>query len=826
MSVRAGVAVLLGLGCLLWVMTTGVVLAEACVEGDECPAAIEVEDGQLCLAAGAADEINLQRSNASATQADIVTLQALTASHDVNLARLVETIEAVNTTLGQSATAQALVDLELALISDTAAINSSLQTLSTHVLASEGAHTQALANLTSQLQGLSSQQQATTANFTEQLQTLAAENTVLRNNLSASVASFEAAEASFEALISELAGNVSRLSSGLADLQLGSRNAPGASCEHLRKNMEATELSDLNGVFYLEDASGASYRAFCYTFGGQAYELALNLDTSDGHVMWWGNELWQNEQEYGTISTAYTLASAGDKKTTSWFKATGITHLVLAVHVGGTVVGWRQFETSSGAALSDYFGGQCAPLDDGPEWANCNLHLGRATGLASVGNLEPNEKLVKLSRELYANHVVDTSIKDLDRISSDSASAGFTDNMGGGLGNWHDMPYGMPTNGATSVVGINFLPNSAFRTVSEAQAGWCDYDGDNSGMYGTDSFAPATCAQSDSDPTKAAWSYSNGIEYDYSVFVAALEERPSFWGQASSQPIEADCSALYAKHGSAMVTGVYKIDPDGQGSFDAFCWVEGGTAWTLLLNLDTSDGHVMWWGNPLWENTNTYNDVRDHYFLRHDAKTTAAMRVKSTTHMMMMVHENGIMIGWQVWTRGNQQLSFHEHFANGCSATNHAECNKVLGAERVAAVGNVSQINSIETLVRTSSVIHANQVIGNQDFDRIASSESTCGATDNCGGGLGNWHDAPRGRPTDGSTTIDGFVLDHNDAFRTTSEAQAGWCVAYGTGNTGMFGTDSYAAPSCALDNSDPTKAAWSGPSGLNYDYAIFFGSL
>ena len=96
----------------------------------------------------------------------------------------------------------------------------------------------------------------------------------------------------------------------------------------------------------------------------------------------------------------------------------------------------------------------------------------------------------------------------------------------------------------------------------------------------------------------------------------------------------------------------------------------------MLLNLDTSDGHVMWWvggreghrslpgtyprgvrrrwGNPLWDNQLVRNDVRLGYHYRYDSKTTAALRLTSGTHVAIMVHTDGAYVGYQSWTRPAQ----------------------------------------------------------------------------------------------------------------------------------------------------------------------------
>ena len=59
---------------------------------------------------------------------------------------------------------------------------------------------------------------------------------------------------------------------------------------------------------------------------------------------------------------------------------------------------------------------------------------------SSVAGLSTNEQLVRLSTSIYVNHAVTTSQPDLDRFGSNQATP--SDNVGGGLGNWHDAGLG------------------------------------------------------------------------------------------------------------------------------------------------------------------------------------------------------------------------------------------------------------------------------------------------------------------------------------------------------------------------------------------------
>ena len=90
-------------------------------------------------------------------------------------------------------------------------------------------------------------------------------------------------------------------------------------------------------------------------------------------------------------------------------------------------------------------------------------------------------------------------------------------------------------------------------------------------------------------------------------------------------------------------SGVYTVDPDGNGGaapFLAYCDMStAGGGWTLALNLDTSDGHVMWWADPLWENNSPHGDVQTPF--DGDHKSPAWSSLSGTTEILLVVHEQG-----------------------------------------------------------------------------------------------------------------------------------------------------------------------------------------
>lgn len=280
-----------------------------------------------------------------------------------------------------------------------------------------------------------------------------------------------------------------------------------ASCLEVRNNSPQAP----NGVYTIDiDGAGPKvpFDVRCeMTVAGGGYTLALNLDTSDGNVMWWANALWTNTATLGTAATALTQ----DHKSEAYNSLTGATEILVVVHQEGTRIGYKRFaKVNTATLLSHMQGGD-------------NTLIGTSVLGSDIAALAPQERVVRLSTQLYANHCVatggactsgSTGSPDGDRIGSNEAIP--SDNVGGGLGNWHDMRYccaGQTYAGKTCV-------GAAFRTSAEAQGSWslC-YTPTNPGFFGTDIFGPAANSCSDATCGFSGWSSPNGIEYDFAIYL-------------------------------------------------------------------------------------------------------------------------------------------------------------------------------------------------------------------------------------------------------------------------------------------------------------------
>lgn len=272
--------------------------------------------------------------------------------------------------------------------------------------------------------------------------------------------------------------------------------------------IKAAAPEALSGVYTIDpdgDAGEPPFDAYCdMTTDGGGWTLVLNLDTSDGHVMWWGNSKWTDGTSHGDAATARTA----DHVSVGWKNYAGAKEILLMIHNEGKTIGWRSFNKMTQEPMLTHVNGG----------DNVLIGSDKSNNIAGVW---AGERLVRISTELYANRCVTTGgsctsgasgSPDGDRIGSIQASP--SDNVGGGLGNWHDMNYccngnyaGKACNGA-----------GAFRTASEAQSGWAPCYGGN-GHFGTDTFAPSLNTCSNANCAVASWSQTNGFTYDYSLML-------------------------------------------------------------------------------------------------------------------------------------------------------------------------------------------------------------------------------------------------------------------------------------------------------------------
>eukprot|EP00047_Mylnosiga_fluctuans_P024316 m.158534 g.158534 ORF g.158534 m.158534 type:complete len:650 (-) comp9826_c0_seq1:170-2119(-) len=298
-------------------------------------------------------------------------------------------------------------------------------------------------------------------------------------------------------------------------LQYGTQAQPGVDCYDVYR----VKPTMADGFYYITagQSTANAFMVYCKVLAGTAFTMVMNLNTRDGNVFWWGNTQWQDSTTYGTLTSSYSFGT--DIKSPAWNYLTGQTRIMLIVHTQGSVVGWKSWRRSSGAALGtmlSYFSlGNCVSSGN----AACNQLLGDTVDQSSVGGISPAEALVRVSTSLYANYGQWQAAPDMQRFGSPDAVG---DNLGGGVGTWHDAGYCYSVPGPYSAFGFP-CNNQAFRTCAEAQGGWCSSyssapGGAASGTFGTDTCVAQTCSQTNTGNT-ANWAGSSGLNYDYMVLL-------------------------------------------------------------------------------------------------------------------------------------------------------------------------------------------------------------------------------------------------------------------------------------------------------------------
>lgn len=269
-------------------------------------------------------------------------------------------------------------------------------------------------------------------------------------------------------------------------------------------------------------------------------------------------------------------------------------------------------------------------------------------------------------------------------------------------------------------------------------------------------------------------------------------------------------------YAGATGDGLYRIEPTGSSPMTVWCDMtsENG-GFTLVMNLDTSDGHAMWWGNALWTNGDTYGTADDTPF-DGDLVSPAYSQLGELGEVRIVVHEQGTTRGYKRWNKANN---------NPLSRAMTSGDNTVLGASVLTS--DTGALSSSEFLVRSTTTLYANHCVsgacvtnsgGSPDGHRIGSNQAAPG--NNNGGGLGNWSDMGYccGRSSLAGRTCNGQTI------RTASEAQGGWASAThgGGNNTGTFGTDTLFPFNPTGTNTSCSQANWAQTNGIAYDYAIF----
>ena len=115
----------------------------------------------------------------------------------------------------------------------------------------------------------------------------------------------------------------------------------------------------------------------------------------------------------------------------------------------------------------------------------------------------------------------------------------------------------------------------------------------------------------------------------------------------------------------------------------------------MVMNLNTRDGNVFWYGNPLWQNTATYGTVTPSDAFATDIKSPAWSTLSTQTHIMIMVHQQvrlsasldcetithsqGVPVCWKSWRKstGAPLGTMSGYFTAGNCVSANSYCSQV-----------------------------------------------------------------------------------------------------------------------------------------------------
>lgn len=173
---------------------------------------------------------------------------------------------------------------------------------------------------------------------------------------------------------------------------------------------------------------------------GGSWKLALNIDTDDGHSVQYRNtDFWESATATGTniAKGSFSLSDwAGDYKDVEAFNMKA-SKVLIVVHEGKTVKGWRSWPTVSRKSLQEFFnqGNTCAGGKSTTKYSigTSSDDFAMASDLHSREPMVRNQDSANRVKQLCANH---NNGDDLNRLTTCGDTV--HNNQGWGLGTHYD----------------------------------------------------------------------------------------------------------------------------------------------------------------------------------------------------------------------------------------------------------------------------------------------------------------------------------------------------------------------------------------------------
>jgi hypothetical protein len=465
--------------------------------------------------------------------------------------------------------------------------------------------------------------------------------------------------------------------------------------------IKAAQDTAPSGRYFIDPLGTGPYEVWCeMQAGGGGWELAMNLDTSDGNVRYYRDDAWWTAATtFGSVGAPF----GSDFKSSPVF-TTAHREVMIVAHQSGTKLGWRTWNLSGPASLSTYF----------------NLTRSRSPAVmtgastsSSVGSLDSREAVVRPGNALYVNQEWGSTVSyDLARLRN--AEHPTTDNVNWGLGLQMDAQ----NNGQ-----LPYYPG-------------CD-------AGGTGAWDTYFCLGTDRLCNSGAGACGNtsggtiGLTYDYAIYVRdpvlATTPNPSLLGN-SSATAATSCDALHTARPTAS-SGRYWVNPSASSAFEVYCdMVTAGGGWTLMMNLDTSDGNARYYRDDTWWRTSTgYGNLETA--LTNDYKSSGVFG-GSWSAMMIRVHREDLQTaGWRSWSLP-ANTNFITKFATAPARSGNVLTTGTTGAD-------VGSLSTSDVVVRPAGQLQVNFVWGSSvSYDLARLRSDSLGTADNVNWGLGLQMDA------------------------------------------------------------------------------------
>jgi len=242
--------------------------------------------------------------------------------------------------------------------------------------------------------------------------------------------------------------------------------------------------------------------------------------------------------------------------------------------------------------------------------------------------------------------------------------------------------------------------------------------------------------------------------------------------------------------------------------------------WRLALNIDTDDGNVVNYANTgFWEDETELGGATSDSgsALTQDYKDPSVFGSGVVSQVLVVVHNEGSMLGWRRWRTTQSHSSLRDYFtasgSNKCGASFSAGGSVQLAAETIdAEEGSLdAQHEPFVTNRGNNNELWINAGNGN-DYNRLS---TVMDPANNLGHGLGTAYDI-RSCAVTNRPMADAQL--HTD--------QLHWGSGGGIG--GLIGTDHICGEGEARGNLGPCPQGrcrhcpWTVPSGLQYDFAIY----